>query len=439
MVVAELGQTADPKALIGGDPAAVRATIGVLDKFGDALVTAGNGLIQLDDGGWTGQAADAFHEWFDGEPARWIGCGEAFSSAATALTIYVGVLEWAQGQAGEAIRLWSEAQAATARAKADHQREVEAANQQAAAAGTVAPSIPFVDPGEAKRTEAQGLLATARSQLHTAGEQANTTVGQARDKAPEKPSLLGRIGETLGDFGRGVWESVTGLAGAGSLGDFLEHLPRRIELLFEEVTELSRHTRIVIKEVADGVVRHVDEITIDEFLRVTRWMGRTIDLEWLRGASRWLKKLGPVGDALAGPLAAREQWEEDANRTDLSSTERWWRALADGVTRGLYQIGLGVATSAAASAAAPFGGPVAVVAIQGAGIVQGELHDWALESILDWSYEQLDWYIEGQALLIDESGRWIGDRIDVQNAAEVARADNRVENVGDVGDAVTPW
>ncbi|MGH8902355.1 MAG: putative T7SS-secreted protein [Egibacteraceae bacterium] len=212
MVVAELGQTADPKALIGGDPAAVRATIGVLDKFGDALVTAGNGLIQLDDGGWTGQAADAFHEWFDGEPARWIGCGEAFSSAATALTIYVGVLEWAQGQAGEALRLWNEGEAATARAKADHQREVAQANQQAAATGTTAPSIPFVDPGEAKRTEAQGLLATARSQLHTAGEQADTTVGQARDKAPEKPSLLGRIGETLGDFGRGVWEGVTGLA-----------------------------------------------------------------------------------------------------------------------------------------------------------------------------------------------------------------------------------
>lgn len=208
----ELGQTADPKALIGGDPGALRTTITTLEEFGGALTAAGDGLAKLDDGGWTGQAADAFHEWFDGEPARWIACGEAFSSAAGALTTYVDVLEWAQRQAGEAIRLWAEAEAATSQAKADHQRAVGQANQQAAAAGTTAPSIPFVDPGEAKRTEAQGLLAAARSQLRDAGDRANTTVDQARDKAPKKPSLLGQIGETLGDFGQGVWEGATGLA-----------------------------------------------------------------------------------------------------------------------------------------------------------------------------------------------------------------------------------
>ncbi|MGH3973046.1 MAG: putative T7SS-secreted protein [Pseudonocardiaceae bacterium] len=210
--MAELGQTTDPKALIGGDPGALRTTIATLNKFGGALTTGGDGLAKLDDGGWTGQAADAFHEWFDGEPARWIACGAAFSSAAGALTTYVGVLEWAQRQAGEAIRLWTEAEAATSQAKANHQRAVNQANQQAAAAGTIAPSIPFVDPGEAKRTEAQDLLAAARSQLRDAGDRANTTVGQARDQAPEKPSLLERAGETLGDFGEGVWEGVTGLA-----------------------------------------------------------------------------------------------------------------------------------------------------------------------------------------------------------------------------------
>jgi hypothetical protein len=107
---------------------------------------AGEGLKSIDSGGWTGVAGDAFHECFDGEPDRWIGCGQAFLDAAGALAGHAETLSWAQGQAAEAIALWERGEAATEQAKADHAAAQHQANQQAAAATaagtpTAAPSL----------------------------------------------------------------------------------------------------------------------------------------------------------------------------------------------------------------------------------------------------------------------------------------------------------
>ena len=101
--MAELGSTGDPKALIPGGPARVQQTVEGFIRYGDALVMAGEGLKSIDSGGWTGVAGDAFHECFDGEPDRWIGCGQAFLDAAGALAGHAEALSWAQGQAAEAI------------------------------------------------------------------------------------------------------------------------------------------------------------------------------------------------------------------------------------------------------------------------------------------------------------------------------------------------
>lgn len=215
--MAELGSTGDPKALIPGEPARVQQTVEGFIRYGDALVMAGEGLKSIDAGGWTGAAGDAFHEYFDGEPDRWIGCGQAFLDAAGALAGHAEALTWAQGQAAEAIALWERGEAATEQAKADHAAAQHQANQQAAAAATAgtptaAPSLPFSDPGAELRTQAQHVLNTARIQLETIGDEAEVVVGQARDKAPPEPSLLGKATEFVTEFGAGAVEATVGLA-----------------------------------------------------------------------------------------------------------------------------------------------------------------------------------------------------------------------------------
>ncbi len=101
--MAELGDTSDPKELVPGDPEALRGTARSLSTYGDTLTQAGNGLKKIDDGGWTGPAGDAFRSAFDGEPARWITCGESFLSARDALNTYADTLGWAQNEAAAAI------------------------------------------------------------------------------------------------------------------------------------------------------------------------------------------------------------------------------------------------------------------------------------------------------------------------------------------------
>jgi hypothetical protein len=161
--MAELGQTNDPKALIPGDAGTLNSTALELRNYGDLLALAGQGLQRIDtSGGWSGPAADAFRSVFHGQPAKWIEAGDAFHEAATALYTYAEALEWAQGQAGDAIDLW--------------------------AAGT------------AHHQAAQSLLAAARGTLASAGDTANTVVGRARDLAPPKPSLWSEITSDVGSF-----------------------------------------------------------------------------------------------------------------------------------------------------------------------------------------------------------------------------------------------
>lgn len=266
--------------------------------------------------------------------------------------------------------------------------------------------------------------------------------------APLPPEFIEEILDDIKDIADWI-KSVA--SPAGPLSEVFENFPRHITLLIEEVTELARHTRILITEVVDGVVRHID-ITIDELLRITRWEGRTIDVAWLRRAAPWLKRLGQAGDILTVPLAAWDQWEEDAKRTDLSSTERVLRAGLDGLVRGGVQVVIGIGTGAAAAALVPFGPPgwIAAGAVIVVGIVVGEVADQIVEEVLDRFY---DWAVDDIADFIDDSGRWIGDRAgdiwqwggdrveDLQDTAGNVRswAGDRIEDVGDAIDSVTPW
>ncbi|WP_190812609.1 putative T7SS-secreted protein [Saccharopolyspora pogona] len=180
-MTAELGTTNDPKVLVSGDVGALQAIAQQMTTYGDALHDAGAGLRSIDTTeGWSGAAADSFREVFDGEPPKWSEAGDAFHDGAGALTGYASTLSWAQTQAQDAIRLWDEGEAATQSAKAEHDQAVGQAEQDAAARTTngppaTAPSIPFNDPGEAKRAEARRILDRARGQLRSAGDAAADT------------------------------------------------------------------------------------------------------------------------------------------------------------------------------------------------------------------------------------------------------------------------
>jgi hypothetical protein len=96
--VPQLGETRDLRALVPGNPGEVRRTADIMARVVTALSSAGEGLRKIDDGVWTGAAADRFHQVFDGEPQRWIVCGDAFEDAAGAVSGYSSTLEWAQAK-----------------------------------------------------------------------------------------------------------------------------------------------------------------------------------------------------------------------------------------------------------------------------------------------------------------------------------------------------
>lgn len=207
----ELGATADPKALIPGNPGTVAGTAAALKTRGDALHEAGNGLKRIDTTeGWSGEAGDAFRAAFDGDPAKWLEAGDCFHDAAKALETYNSTLTWAQGQAEEAIRQWQEGQTASDQAKAQHDQEQQQTGQ----------SLPLDDPGETKRQAAQGILDRARSQLNDAGHQAERAVAAARNKAPEKPGLWAEVSDAAQNMGAGLANTagtvVNGLASFGN-------------------------------------------------------------------------------------------------------------------------------------------------------------------------------------------------------------------------------
>jgi hypothetical protein len=187
-VVAELGETTDPAALVPGDPAGVRAIQGAMSRLGAALVGAGDGLRRIETGAWQGEAAESFRRAFEPVPPQWIGTGEAFLQAADALADHADVLDRARGEAAAAVQDRAAADALSAQPRR--------------------PEVP--DPGEAGRTAAADRLRAARAEVAAAGDRATTLVARARDLAPPAPSIGQQIGGFLGDLLGGAWSELSG-------------------------------------------------------------------------------------------------------------------------------------------------------------------------------------------------------------------------------------
>jgi RHS repeat-associated protein len=206
----QLGQTDDPTQLIHGSPGAIRQTASNLHQFSGAFGETASGLAGIDTSHWTGSAADAFHAKYAPQPPKWRDASTASGDAGGALESYAGTVEWAQGQAREAISLYAQGQKATQAAMTAYNSQVNAYN---AAAKTYdaklsagqnpgpTPTEPaaFSDPGASMREHAQEILSTARAERDRAGSAAASTVSKATDLAPVSPGLWSQVGDTFTD------------------------------------------------------------------------------------------------------------------------------------------------------------------------------------------------------------------------------------------------
>ncbi|UOZ08578.1 putative T7SS-secreted protein [Amycolatopsis sp. WQ 127309] len=205
--MAELGESADPKALVPGNPEAIEENIRVLRGRGDETEQAAEGLRAIDTGSWEGPAAHAFHDKFSYEPNKWYDAADALHRGASLLEDYATTLRWAQGQAVQAVALWDKGQAATEQAKTAH----DAAAADAAAHGQEPP--PFTDAGEPARQAARDLLDGARAQLTEAGDSIAGLLDSEADAAPQQSGWLDDVGNFAADFGGHL---LNGLASFGN-------------------------------------------------------------------------------------------------------------------------------------------------------------------------------------------------------------------------------
>lgn len=105
-MAAQLGSTRDPRELIPGNPSKLTADADKLDGHAKTFDGIGDELGSVRIPSWHGQAADAFWEDFSGQKQKWYRGSDALGAAAGALRDYARALQWAQGQAEEAIRLY---------------------------------------------------------------------------------------------------------------------------------------------------------------------------------------------------------------------------------------------------------------------------------------------------------------------------------------------
>jgi hypothetical protein len=193
-MLAELGQTNDPRALIPGDPEAIAADLRALttsvtatDRVGEALRNTGRPP------GWTGDASEAFHANFSHEPPKWASMAEDLGSGGTAVAEYADVLNWSQGRAQQAIEVYAQAEAAS---------QAAARRYDALQATPGAPPMgPFVDAGGRGRQQAHAILDDARAKQQEAGTRAASALG----------SSSGSGGGSWGGRGRSMGSEASGL------------------------------------------------------------------------------------------------------------------------------------------------------------------------------------------------------------------------------------
>ncbi|MBT2467303.1 RHS repeat protein [Streptomyces sp. ISL-66] len=197
----ELGQTEDPNKLVYGSVSKIRAQVSHLNDFKSSFDKVGNGLKGMGEpDGLKGETANSFRESVAKEPPRWFKAAEAFGKAADAMGRFAETVEWAQGQAKEALEEYNRAKKVSTEARDAHNQLVDTYNDALKAKKDPLPPRPsekFTDPGTAIATAAQDKLDTARKQRNDVAESVRTAVRAARDAAPPKPSYAKQLGDGM--------------------------------------------------------------------------------------------------------------------------------------------------------------------------------------------------------------------------------------------------
>jgi RHS repeat-associated protein len=186
-----------------------------LAKFAVAFDSGHTGLAHLDPGDWGGLGAEAFRAKFTAQPAKWAHAATACADAGLALESYAETLDWARGQAEEAVRLWKRGVAAR-KAAAEaynatidrYQDDITAYNDKVDDGedpGSLPTAPPaFSDPGAHDKQAAKDTLDAARKQRDTAASHAEAAVKAATELAPPKPEFTDRMQNDFGDVGKAL-------------------------------------------------------------------------------------------------------------------------------------------------------------------------------------------------------------------------------------------
>lgn len=180
--------TGAPTFEIKGDPAAIRERIAVMrDRASDCERIAWS-LQEISVSGWSGRAAERFHEHFKLQPEKWWCASASFGRAADAWEVYASALEQAQTRAAEAKVAYEDGIAAVEAALAE--RKWAAEHPQTDIFG-----LPVVDfsyhpewdtrPGEAKKAQAIADFDAAVSDTDAAGETLAQTLHEQANRSPD--------------------------------------------------------------------------------------------------------------------------------------------------------------------------------------------------------------------------------------------------------------
>ena len=201
--------TGAPTFEIKGDPAAIRGRIAVMRDRASDFERIAWSLQEISVSGWSGRAAERFHEHFKLQPEKWWCASATFGRAADAWEAYASALEQAQTRASEAKVAYEEGIAAVEAALAEQKWAAE--HPKIGIFG-----MPEVDlsyhperdtrPGEAQQAQAVADFEAAVSDTDAAGETLSQILYEQANRSPD-PSwapvhFMNRVGAGIFD---GVW------------------------------------------------------------------------------------------------------------------------------------------------------------------------------------------------------------------------------------------
>lgn len=198
-----------PTFEIKGDPVAIRERIAVMRDRASDFERIAWSLQEISVSGWSGRAAERFHEHFKLQPENWWCASATFGRAADAWELYASALEQAQTRAAEAKVAYEEGAAAVEAALAEQKWAAE--HPKIGIFGLPELDLSYhpeqdTRPGEAKQAQAIADFEAAVSDTDAAGETLAQTLYEQANRSPD-PSwapvhFMKRVGAGIFD---GVW------------------------------------------------------------------------------------------------------------------------------------------------------------------------------------------------------------------------------------------